>query len=75
LEVGYTGLCPQRQRGRGGRVQGSRQTQLFQGRFPAGPEKASRGIDFNENSRIDEAALKELVRAAVQLNASGSKKK
>lgn len=43
--------------------------------FNAGLEaKGSRGIDFVEDSRIDEAGLKELVRAAVALNASGKKK-
>jgi hypothetical protein len=44
--------------------------------FNAGLDaKASRGIDFSENSKIDEAALKDLIRAAVALNNSGSKKK
>jgi hypothetical protein len=44
--------------------------------FNAGLEaKASRGIDFSKDGKIDEAALKELVRAAVMLNATGSKKK
>ena len=44
--------------------------------FNAGLDaKASRGIDLTENSKIDEAALKELIRAAVALNASGGKKK
>jgi hypothetical protein len=44
--------------------------------FNAGLEaKASRGIDLSEDSKIDETALKDLIRAAVALNASGSKKK
>lgn len=44
--------------------------------FNAGLEaKASRGIDFSEASTIDEAALKDLVRAAVALNAGGKRKK
>jgi hypothetical protein len=44
--------------------------------FNAGLEaKASRGIDFGENSRIDETALKALVRAAVAFNLSGGKGK
>jgi hypothetical protein len=44
--------------------------------FNAGLEaKASRGIDFGEKSRIDEAALKALVRAAVASNVSGGKRK
>ncbi len=44
--------------------------------FNAGLDaKATRAIDFVEDSKIDEAALKELIRAAVALNLSGSKKK
>jgi hypothetical protein len=44
--------------------------------FNAGLEaKATRAIDFHEGDGINAAALKELVRAAVALNASGSKKK
>ena len=44
--------------------------------FNAGLDaKASRGIDLSEDSKLDEAALKDLVRVAVALNASGSKKK
>jgi hypothetical protein len=43
--------------------------------FNAGLEaKASRGIDIKEGNAIDESALKELVRAAVALNASDKKK-
>ncbi len=43
--------------------------------FNAGLDaKASRGIDFHENDRIDESALKELIRAAVALNLAGKKK-
>jgi len=44
--------------------------------FNAGLDaKASRSIDFVEDSKIDEAALKDLIRAAVALNVSGEKKK
>jgi len=44
--------------------------------FNAGLDaKATRAIDISENDKIDEAALKELVREAVAYNASGSKKK
>ncbi len=44
--------------------------------FNAGLEaKASRAIDFAEGETVDEAALKELIRAAVALNVSGGKKK
>jgi len=44
--------------------------------FNAGLEaKASRGIDLTENSKIDEAALKDLIREAVALNNEGKKKK
>ena len=32
-----------------------------------------RAIDFHEGEKIDEAALKELIRAAVALNASSAK--
>jgi hypothetical protein len=47
-----------------------------QGLFNAGLEaKASRAIDFAEGAALDEAALKDLVRAAVDLNLSGGKKK
>jgi len=43
--------------------------------FNAGLEaKTSRGIDFAEGDKIAEPALKELIRAAVALNASGKKK-
>jgi hypothetical protein len=46
------------------------------GLFNAGLEaKATRAIDFSEADDIDESALKELVRAAVARNGSGSKKK
>lgn len=37
--------------------------------------KTSRSIDFREDSKIDESALKELIREAVALNVSGGKKK
>ena len=44
--------------------------------FNAGLEaKATRAIDIAENDKVDEAALKDLIRAAVALNISGSKKK
>jgi hypothetical protein len=36
--------------------------------------KATRAIDFSEGDEIDEAALKDLIRAAVAYNVSGSKK-
>ncbi len=46
------------------------------GLFNAGLDaKATRAIDFHESSQIDEAALKDLIRAAVAYNASGGKKK
>ena len=37
--------------------------------------KASRSIDFAEGDAINEPALKDLIRAAVAFNTSGSKKK
>ncbi len=37
--------------------------------------KATRAIDFHEGDKIDEPALKELIRAAVAYNLSGGKKK
>jgi len=44
--------------------------------FNAGLEaKTSRGIDLSEDSKIDEAVLKELIRAAVAFNLTGGKKK
>ena len=43
--------------------------------FNAGLEaKASRGVDFQENSKIDKAALKALVLEAVAFNKSGKQK-
>ena len=46
------------------------------GLFNAGFEaKATRAIDFHQGDKINVAALKELVRAAAALNASGGKKK
>ena len=46
------------------------------GLFNAGLEaKATRAIDISEGEKLDEAALKELIRAAVAYNASGGKKK
>jgi hypothetical protein len=47
-----------------------------QGLFNAGLDaKATRTIDIAEGEEINESALKELVRAGVAHNASGSKKK
>ena len=47
-----------------------------QGLFNAGLDaKATRAIDFFQGDNISEPALKKLVRAAVNLNASGGKKK
>lgn len=44
--------------------------------FNAGLEaKATRAIDIAENDKLDEAALKDLIRAAVDFNVSGGKKK
>ncbi|MGD8404665.1 MAG: DUF1801 domain-containing protein [Anaerolineales bacterium] len=44
--------------------------------FNAGLEaKATRAIDLKEGDEINEAALKELIRAAVAFNVSGGKKK
>jgi hypothetical protein len=44
--------------------------------FNAGLDaKATRAIDFDENAKVDEFALKELVREAVVFNVSGKKKK
>jgi hypothetical protein len=37
--------------------------------------KATRAIDIGENETVNEAALKELIRAAVAFNVSGGKKK
>jgi len=46
------------------------------GLFNAGLDaKATRAIDLHEGDRINEFALKDLVRAAVTHNASGGKKK
>jgi len=46
------------------------------GLFNAGLDaKASRGIDFSDSDKLDEGALKDLVREAVAYNSSGSKKK
>jgi hypothetical protein len=44
--------------------------------FNAGLEaKATRAIDIAENDKVDEAAIKDLIRAAVDFNASSGKKK
>ncbi len=44
--------------------------------FNAGLDaKATRAIDIAEGDKLDEAALKDLIRAAVDFNASGDKKK
>ncbi len=46
------------------------------GLFNAGLDaKATRAIDLREGDRINESALKDLIRAAVALNAAGGKKK
>jgi hypothetical protein len=46
------------------------------GLFNAGLDaKATRAIDLHEGDKINEAALKELIRAAVALNTTGNKKK
>ncbi|MFN8595808.1 MAG: DUF1801 domain-containing protein [Anaerolineae bacterium] len=46
------------------------------GLFNAGLDaKAMRSIDLFEGDKVNEAALKELIRAAVEYNASGKKKK
>ena len=37
--------------------------------------KATRSIDFHEGDKLNEPAIKDLVRAAVALNAAGGKKK
>ncbi len=44
--------------------------------FNAGLEaKATRAIDIAENDKVDEVALTDLIRAAVDFNSSGGKKK
>lgn len=44
--------------------------------FNAGLDaKATRAIDIAEGDKVDEAALKDLIRAAVAFNVSGGKKK
>jgi hypothetical protein len=44
--------------------------------FNAGLEaKATRAIDIGEGDKLDESALKDLIRAAVDFNKAGSKKK
>lgn len=46
------------------------------GLFNAGLEaKSTRAIDFSEGETIDEDALKDLIRTAVDYNVSGNKKK
>jgi hypothetical protein len=46
------------------------------GLFNAGLDaKATRAIDFSQGDKIQEAALKDLIRAAVAYNLSGGKKK
>jgi len=46
------------------------------GLFNAGLDaKATRAIDFSEGETVDETALKELIRTAVDYNLSGGKKK
>jgi hypothetical protein len=47
-----------------------------QGLFNAGLEaKATRAIDIGEGDKLDESALKDLIRAAVEFNTAGGKKK
>jgi hypothetical protein len=47
-----------------------------QGLFNAGLDaKATRAIDFSQGDEVQEAALKDLIRAAVSFNMSGGKKK
>jgi hypothetical protein len=57
---------------------------FFQGAFLPDPKhlfnagldaKATRAMDFDEGSAMDEAGLKDLIRAAVVYNQSGEKKK
>ncbi len=57
---------------------------FFQGAFLQDPEhlfnagldaKATRAIDFDEGSDLDEEGLKDLIRAAIVYNQSGEKKK
>lgn len=44
--------------------------------FNAGLEaKTSRGVDFHEDSKIDEAGIKDLILQAIALNNAGKKKK
>lgn len=44
--------------------------------FNAGLEaKTSRGVDFHEDSKIDEAGIKDLILQAIALNTAGKKKK
>jgi hypothetical protein len=44
--------------------------------FNAGLDaKATRAIDIAENDKVDETALKDLIRAAVEFNGAGKKKK
>ena len=50
----------------------SDQKKLFNARLEA---KATRAIDIAEGDKLDEAALKDLIRAAVDFNVSGGKKK
>jgi hypothetical protein len=46
-----------------------------QGLFNSGLDaKTSRGIDLHEGDKINETALKEIVRAAIALNTTGGKK-
>jgi hypothetical protein len=46
------------------------------GLFNAGLEaKATRAIDIGEGGKLDESALKDLIRAAVDFNKAGDKKK
>ena len=82
--MGNAGVRRQRQCGGGCRVQGSCETQLFQGAALADPHgifnagldaKATRAIDIHAGDAIDAPAIQDLVRAAMALNTAGGKKK
>ena len=84
LEVGSSCVGVQRQCGCKRSFQDHVKLNFFKGAslpdpkklFNAGLEaKATRAIDFAEGDTVDEAALKELIRAAVAFNVSGGKKK
>jgi hypothetical protein len=65
-------------------LQGCREVDLRQGRFVRGPfslfnssleGNTRRAIDIHEGDKIDEKALKALIRAAVALNTSSAAKR